>query len=67
MIEKPCETKRKRKDKAPSTYITKIKYQLLMPIYWYKQKCKVMFKDQDIALPKDQVFISILFNLKKFI
>jgi hypothetical protein len=38
-----------------------------MPIHWYKNKCSVMFKDQDVTPPKDQVFISILFNLKKII
>jgi hypothetical protein len=35
-----------------------------MPIYWCKNKCREMFKDQDVTLPKGQVFISILFNLK---
>lgn len=35
-----------------------------MPTYWCKNKCRVMFKDQDLTLPKGQVFISILFNLK---
>ncbi len=35
-----------------------------MLIYRWKNKCRVMFKDQNVTLPNGQVYISILFNFK---